>query len=158
MLVAWRAGRAFSGMRTCWECFKMTDLQCALNLLHYWLCQRRFHRQLPPCEFISSWWLPRGHTQLLMHKIPFCYFCFLQPSAVAAMGSSSQALTTSKKSHLVKQKSLHTWHRSCILTKTRTKSRSSPCTRLDLSTTPSANTLMASCATSHSPQPFLLSL
>lgn len=75
MLGAWMAGRAFPGLRTCWRHFKMTDLQCALNFLHYWLCQRRFHRQMPSCEFISSCWLPREHTQLVMHKILFCCFC-----------------------------------------------------------------------------------
>lgn len=161
MLVAWRAGRAFSGMKTCWKCFKMTDLQCALNLLHYWLCQRRFHRQLPSCESISSCWLPREHTQLLMYKMLFCYFCpvTLLPPALSSgsMGSSSQALTTSKKSHMVKQVSLHTWHHSCTPTRTKSKIASS-CTRMDLSITPSANTLVPSCATSHSHQPFLLSL
>lgn len=101
MLDAWRPGRAFPGLRRWWKHFKMTDLQWALNFLHYWLCQRRFQRQLPWCELISSCWLPRGHTQRWCTKPSFAAsalpLCFLQPSAVAAVGSSSQALTTSKK-------------------------------------------------------------
>lgn len=103
MLDAWRPGRAFPGLRRWWKHFKMTDLQWALNFLHYWLCQRRFQRQLPWCELISSCWLPRGHTQRWCIKPSFAAsalpLCFLQPSAVAAVGSSSQALTTSKKKH-----------------------------------------------------------
>lgn len=112
MLDVWRARRAFPGLSKWWRRFEMTDLQCALNFLYYLLCQRRFHRQLPSCEFISSCWLLREHTQLLTYKtLSFAAsvpsLCFLQPSAVAAMGSASQALTTSKKSCIVKQQSLH---------------------------------------------------
>lgn len=88
----------------------MTGMKCVLNFLHYWLCQKRLHGQLPWHEFISSCWLAREYHScwylkycLLLLLSPSVFF--LQPSAVAADGSSRQALTTSKhaKSHTVKQ-------------------------------------------------------
>lgn len=161
MLGVWMAGKAFPDLRTCWKCFKMTDLQCALNFLHYWLCQRRFHRQLPSCEFISSCCLPPEHTQLLMHKILFCCFCPITLLPPALSSGCHRILQPGMDNQQKKAycEAEVTAHMTALLHTPINKNKNwiaSPCTRLELSITPSANTLMTSCATSHSPQPFLL--